>query len=65
MKYRKIKRLMTFKEVMELSQIKSRTTIYRRVKAGTFPAPVAIGHGQIRWRDCDYDAWSESLPSVG
>jgi len=29
----------------------SRTTIWRKVKAGRFPPPVYIGEGQPRWRE--------------
>lgn len=64
MEYEKLERLLTQKEVMALAGIRSRTSIYRRVKEGTFPPPVGMGHGQIRWRQSDFERWSKSLPSV-
>ena len=42
----------------------SRTTIYRRVRAGTFPAPMDLGNGMIGWTDSVIDTWQRDLPSV-
>lgn len=39
-------------------------TIYRRIKAGTFPAPIAIGSGSVRWKQSDISAWMQSLPTT-
>lgn len=39
-------------------------TIYRLIKAGKFPAPVAIGTGSVRWRQSDITAWMKSLPTT-
>nr|WP_255208997.1 AlpA family phage regulatory protein [Paraburkholderia youngii] len=33
----------------------SRSTIYNRVKAGTFPAPVKLGAGAVGWRVADIE----------
>lgn len=33
----------------------SRTTIYRRIKDGTFPPPVKLGLGSVGWRIADID----------
>ncbi len=38
----------------------SRTTIWRRVRAGTFPAPVEIGVNSIGWPESEIAAWLES-----
>lgn len=35
----------------------SRSEIYRRVNAGTFPAPVAIGVRARGWLDEELDQW--------
>ncbi|MEH3107113.1 MAG: AlpA family phage regulatory protein [Sphingomonas fennica] len=48
--------------LMRLVEVKGRTalgrtTIYARVKAGTFPAPVQISHGLVAWYASDIDAW--------
>lgn len=39
----------------------SRNTIDRRVAAGTFPAPLDLGGGSVRWRQSDVLAWLSSL----
>lgn len=38
----------------------SRTTIYRGVRAGTFPAPVRITERRVAWRESDVQAWIQS-----
>ncbi|MDD2978062.1 AlpA family transcriptional regulator [Aquabacterium sp.] len=35
----------------------SRSTIYDRVKAGTFPAPVSLGAKAVGWIESEIDAW--------
>ena len=40
----------------------SRTTIWRRVRAGAFPAPVEIGVNSIGWPATEISAWLESRP---
>lgn len=37
-----------------------RSTIYRLVASGAFPAPVHLGLRAIAWRWSDRDGWSES-----
>ena len=39
----------------------SRTTIWRLVKAGTFPPPLRITPKAIAWRRLDIEAWQEQL----
>lgn len=39
----------------------SRATIYRLIKLGKFPRPLAIGTGAVRWRQSDVIAWQQSL----
>lgn len=40
----------------------SRSTLYNRIKAGDFPAPVPLGNGAraVGWLESDVDAWLES-----
>ena len=54
--------LLTCQEVMRLTGIRSRTTIWRRIQTGRFPSPVDIGSGRIRWRSVDIDDWISALP---
>jgi len=55
--------LLTMNEVLKITKIKSRTTVYRRVERTTFPKPCQIGLGRIRWRERDIAQWVNSLPS--
>lgn len=48
--------------LLRLPEVKARTTlsrstIYRRVSQGTFPAPVPISTGMVAWYEADIDAW--------
>lgn len=38
----------------------STTTIYKHVKAGTFPAPKSCGARAVRWRLADIEAYVNS-----
>jgi predicted DNA-binding transcriptional regulator AlpA len=38
----------------------SRSTIYQRIKAGTFPAPVHLGERSVGWRVSDIEAFLSS-----
>ncbi len=35
----------------------SRSTIYERIKTGTFPAPVSIGARAVGWLESEVDSW--------
>lgn len=35
----------------------SRSTIYRKVKAGDFPDSYDLSDGRVAWRESDIDAW--------
>jgi prophage regulatory protein len=37
-----------------------RSTIYRMVASGAFPAPVQLGARAVAWRWSDLERWSES-----
>jgi prophage regulatory protein len=38
----------------------SRTTIYRMVQAGEFPAPRQLGSRAVAWSESEISAWIES-----
>ena len=40
----------------------SKSTIYRRVADGSFPAPIRVGVRAARWRRSEINQWIESLP---
>lgn len=35
----------------------SRSTIYERIRAGTFPAPISLGAKAVGWIEAEVDAW--------
>jgi len=57
-----IQELLTCQEVMRLTGIRSRTTIWRRIQRGAFPAPLDFGAGRLRWKSEDISDWVNSLP---
>lgn len=44
------------KQVEERTKI-SRTRIYERIKAGTFPAPIRIGPKSVGWVESEINEW--------
>ena len=42
----------------------SRSSIYAAIKAGDFPAPIALGRRAVGWLDADITAWIESRPKA-
>ena len=53
--------LLTYREVEQLTGL-SHSTIFRKVRDGTFPAPVKVGKRALRWRESDVRAWIDSCP---
>jgi prophage regulatory protein len=44
----------------------SRTELYRRIRSGDFPKPVAIGLRAVAWRESDIQAWiAARSPKLG
>lgn len=54
-------RLMTRSEV-EARTALSRTSIYRKMREGTFPTPLKIGERAVRWPESEIEAWLASRP---
>ena len=54
-------RRIRLKEVMELVPLSS-STIYARMKAGTFPRSQDLGGGVVCWREQEILDWLNSLP---
>jgi prophage regulatory protein len=57
-------RILRFAEVSARVGLK-RTAIYDRIKAGTFPQPVALSEHHVGWYESEVTAWIASLPRVG
>ena len=53
-------RLLRIAQVLELIPIR-RSTLYRWVEAGRFPAPVRLGENSVAWRESDVSAFIVSL----
>ena len=43
---------------------KSRPTIYRWCKAGTFPQPYRLSNGSVAWKQSDYNQWAQELEKI-
>ena len=59
-------RILRISEVVEITGL-SRTTIWRRVKSGNFPAPVRLGGLATRsvgWREGELKRWIEGRPTA-
>ena len=54
-------RLLPFKRVLEVTFL-SRATLYRKIKDGSFPAPLKIGRSRIAWRERDIVDWIARHP---
>ena len=50
-------------EVMRLTGL-GRSTIYRLLAAGQFPAPVQLSVRAVVWRRTDVDHWTAERPQV-
>ncbi len=56
-------RIIRTKEMVKLTGW-SRTTIWRKVRSGDFPAPLALGPNSNGWTDKLYASWLASLSRV-
>ncbi|WP_293451077.1 AlpA family phage regulatory protein [Phenylobacterium sp.] len=57
-------RLLAWKQVKALTGL-SRTTVWRRQRAGDFPLPLVISPGRIGWRESEVEAWVRSRRQRG
>jgi len=53
--------LLTRREVERRTGL-SRSTLYRKMRNGTFPVPVKVSERAVRWRDSDIRAYVDSRP---
>ena len=59
-----MERMMRIPEIIQVTGL-SKTTIWRRVKNGDFPAPVRLGSMATRsigWRESEVEGWLGSRP---
>jgi len=57
------KRFLTKKQVIAKTA-RSATSLWRDVKAGTFPAPQRLGPGRVGWLESVVEEWMESRPTA-
>jgi len=55
--------LVRLKEAIRLTSF-SRSSIWRGIKDGTFPAPIKIGKRAIAFRQSELEQWIKSRPRV-
>jgi len=53
-------RLLRLNSVLQRTPI-SKSEIYRRVRAGTFPAPIRLGARAVAWLESDIDQYIQKL----
>ena len=54
-------RLLHLREVIALTGF-SRSSIYRKMRDGSFPEPLKIGVRAVRWRESEIEAWLAARP---
>ena len=57
-------RLIRLKEVLRLTGL-SRSSLYRKIRAGTFPESVELGERVVGWWESEVRAWMASRPKSG
>lgn len=50
------RRFIRIKEVLSITSL-SQSELYRRIKAGTFPAQVKLAPGHVVWVQSEVDTW--------
>ena len=53
--------LLTRREVERLCRL-SRSTLYRKMRDGTFPVPLKVSDRAVRWREREIRAYVDSRP---
>jgi len=53
-------RLIRLKEVMNLTAL-GRSTIYKKMKEGTFPKTVSLGDRAVAWIESEIEEWIEEI----
>ena len=56
-------KLLDINEVIAVTSIR-KSTIYNKVKAGTFPKPRRIDNKLVRWVESELNDWIRSLPEA-
>ena len=54
-------RLLRLREVRTRTAL-ARSTIYRKMREGSFPLPLKIGVRAVRWRESEIETWLAARP---
>ena len=54
--------LLTQREVLALVGYRSRTSLWRKIQQGNFPAPLKLPRGGLRWLKSQVLEWMRALP---
>ena len=57
------RRILRLPKVLEMTGL-SRTSVWRQVKAGTFPKPVKLGPRAVGWLASKIDKWLRNRPEA-
>ncbi|MGR4929035.1 helix-turn-helix transcriptional regulator [Bradyrhizobium sp. CAR08] len=55
--------LLKLTEVVKATSL-GRSTIYRKISEGTFPSPLTLSPGCVRWDADHLQAWRDALPTA-
>lgn len=55
-------KLITYSDVLVLTGVRSRSTIYDKVRRGEFPAPIKISPRNVRFKESEVLDWIAALP---
>lgn len=53
--------LLRLRDVESITKL-GKSTIYRKIDAGTFPRPRQLGENCVRWKMSDIQSWINALP---
>jgi len=56
-------RLLRFSDVSSRTRL-SKSEIYRRINAGTFPGSLKLGPRAVAWRESEIDHWINTLTNL-
>ncbi len=56
-------RFLNVADVLNITSF-SESTLWRKVKAGTFPKPVTLSKRRVGWREADVMKWADKLDGV-
>lgn len=57
-------KLITVKDVLQMTGYKSRSTFWRRVRSEDFPRPIALSRHATRWKSSEVEAWINTLTEL-